>query len=197
MCAVWKLATYHTPLDEVCVSILSELPATNTTLKIIHFLSSQLANDIKVFCQTLSVNASLELYDITITDKDLAHFSNVLNTNKTLKELHLINCDITDDGICYVVEGLAKNYTLTVWTSMVICKSLTLVPVPVELITTNASSTELCLRNKSQKDDDITEICVVLASNNIIQELWLYEQHRVTCEIFDGFESLKNKLSFW
>ena len=82
MCAVWKLATYHTPLDEVCVSILSELPTTYTTLKIIHFLSSQLVNDIKVFCQTLSVN---ELYDITITDKDLAHFSNVLTTNKTLK----------------------------------------------------------------------------------------------------------------
>ena len=25
MCAVWKLATYHTPLDTVCVSTLSEI----------------------------------------------------------------------------------------------------------------------------------------------------------------------------
>ena len=71
----------------------------------------------KFFYETLSVNASLEileLYDITIKDEDLAHFSNVLNTNKTLKELHLINCDITAKGIRYVVEGLAKNQTLTV-----------------------------------------------------------------------------------
>ena len=79
-------------------------------------LSSKPASDI-FFCETLSVNASLkilELYDITITDKDLAHLSNVINTNKTLKELHLINCDITDKGIRYVFKGLTKNQTLTV-----------------------------------------------------------------------------------
>ena len=76
-------------------------------------MSSKLASDIKFFCETLSLDI-LELYDITITDEDLAHVSNVLNTNKTLKELHLINCDIIDKGICYVFEGLTKNQTLTV-----------------------------------------------------------------------------------
>ena len=56
---------------------------------------------------------------------------------------------------------------------------------------------ELRLCNKSLQDNDITDICVAHASNNTIQELWLYEQHRVTCEMFDGFEYIKNRLSFW
>ena len=163
-------------------------------------LSSKLASDI-FFCETLSVNASLkilELYDITITDKDLAHLSNVINTNKTLKELHLINCDITDKGIRYVFKGLTKNQTLTV---LDISHNLEITSVSpstlVELVRTNALLTELRLCNKSPQDEDITEICVVLASNNTIQELWLYEQQRVTCEMFDGFEYIKNRLSFW
>lgn len=201
MCAVWKLATYHTPLDEVCVSTLSEILTINATLKIMHLSSSQLAGNMKLFCEALSVNVSLEifeLYDISITDEDLAYFPDMLNTNKTLKELHLISCDITDDGIRYVVEGLAKNQTLTV---LDISRNSQITSVStstlVELIKTNESLTELRLRNKSLKDDDITEICIALASNNTIQELWLYEQHRETCEMFDGFESIKNKLSFW
>ena len=138
------------------------------------------------------------MYNITITDKDLAHLSNVLNTNKTLKELHLINCDITDKGIRYVFKGLTKNQTLTI---LDISHNLEITSLStstlVKLLRTNIFLTELHLCNKSPQDDDITEICVVLANNNTIQELWLYKQHRVTCEMFDGFEYIKNRLSFW
>ena len=42
----------------------------------------------------------------------MTHLSNVLSNNTTLKELRLINCNITDDGVQYICEGLTKNQTL-------------------------------------------------------------------------------------
>ena len=51
---------------------------------------------------------------LSCTDEDLAYLSDVLNTNKTLKELYFFNRDITDNGIHYVVEVLPTNQTLTI-----------------------------------------------------------------------------------
>ena len=37
----------------------------------------------------------------------------MLSSNTTLKELELINCNITDNGVQYICEKLTKNETLT------------------------------------------------------------------------------------
>ena len=48
-----------------------------------------------------------------ITDEDMTHLSTMLSSNATLKELELYNCDITDNGVQYICEGLTKNQTFT------------------------------------------------------------------------------------
>ena len=48
-----------------------------------------------------------------LTSEELTHLSTVLSSNTTIKELHLYNCNITDNGVRYICEGLTKNQRLT------------------------------------------------------------------------------------
>ena len=69
MCVVWNLAIYDTLWTRIVCLHCQEHSLTNSTLNIMHLLSSQLAGDIKIFHKALCVNVSLEileLYDITI-----------------------------------------------------------------------------------------------------------------------------------
>ena len=56
----------------------------------------------------------LVLSNITdITDEDITHLPTMLSSNTTLKELELSYCNITDNGVQYIFQGLTKNQTLT------------------------------------------------------------------------------------
>ena len=103
-------------MDSKCVSILAEILKTNKTIKILWLESSSFTGGIKQVSDSL-FNKTLEQlwlsYVTDITDEDITHLSTMLSSNTTLKELHLYNCNITDNGVRYICEGLTKNQTLT------------------------------------------------------------------------------------
>ena len=114
---MWRLNIVDTSLNSKCVSILSEIIKTNKTVKTLWLSSSSFTGGIKQVSDSLFNNKTLEqlwLSDVTsITNEDMIYLSNMLSSNTTLKELHLFNCNITDNGVRYICEGLTKNETLT------------------------------------------------------------------------------------
>ena len=166
-CTVWRLYINNTPLDSVCTFILSEILKTNITITTLQFFSSSLIGGIKQISDSLFNNTTLEelvLYDVTgITDEDMPHLSNMLLNSMTLKELWLYNCNITNIGVRYIFEGLAKNQTLT-YLNIGGNHQITSVSTSTiaDLIQTTTSLTDLRLYNASLSDDDIMIICMSL-----------------------------------
>ena len=114
---VRQLDISYTLLDSKCVSMLSEALKENTSMQKLYIHSSPITDGIKQISDALVSNTTLEvlwLDNVTdITDDDMNQLSNMLTSNKSLKVLRLINCSITDNGVRYICEGLAKNQTLT------------------------------------------------------------------------------------
>ena len=199
---MWYLRIVNTSLDSKCVSILSEILKTNKTIKILWLVSSSLTGGIKQVSDSLFNNKTLEqfvLCNVTgITDEDITHLSTMLSSNTTLKVLYLINCNITDNGVRYICEGLTKNQTFT--TLSISCNpQITSVSTStiVDLIQTTTSLTELYLNNTSLNNDDIKTICTSLNKNTTIRELWLSGQHREYCKKLDSYQVIKDRLMFW
>ena len=173
-----SLNILDTSLDSKCVSILSEILKTNKTIKELELVSSSLTGGIKQVSDSLFNNKTLEqlvLWNVTdITDEDITHLSTMLSSNTTLKELHLVNCNITDNGVRYICEGLTKNQTLT---TLNIRGNHQITSVSTstiaDLIQTTISLTTLYLNNTSLNNDDIKTICTSLNKNTTIMELVL------------------------
>ena len=179
---MWSLYICDTSLDSKCVSILSEILKTNKTIKRLVLDASSLTGGIKQVSDSLCNNETLEkllLYDVTgITDEDMTHLSTMLATNTTLKELHLSNCNITDNGVRYICEGLTKNQTLT---KLDIGRNRQITSVSTstiaDLIQTTTSLTRLRLDYTSLNNDDIKTICTSLIKNTTIRKLYLSRQY--------------------
>ena len=201
-CTVRRLDIVNTSLDSKCVSILSEILKTNKTIKILWLQSSSLTGGIKQVSDSLCNNETLEelvLADVTgITDEDMTHLSTMLATNTTLKELELINCNITDNGVRYIYEGLTKNQTLTTL-NIGDNRQITSVSTSTiaDLIQTTTSLTRLDLDYTSLNNDDIKTICTSLTKNTTIRELYLSEEHKEYCKKLDSYQVIKNRLEFW
>ena len=189
-------------MDSKCVSILSEILKTNKTIKRLQLRSSSLTGGIKQVSDSLCNNETLEqfvLFNVTdITDEDMTHLSTILATNTTLKELHLYNCNITDNGVRYICEGLTKNQTLT---KLGISRNRQITSVSTstiaDLIQTATSLTELYLFNTSLNNDDIKTICTSLTKNTTIRKLYLSIQHEEYCMKLDSYQVIKDRLVFW
>ena len=196
-----RLEIYNTSLDSKCVSILSEILKTNKTIKRLVLVSSSLTGGIKQVSDSLFNNKTLEqlwLSNVTdITDEDITHLSTMLSSNTTLKELYLINCNITDNGVRYICEGLTKNQTLTL---LNISRNRQITSVSTstiaDLIQTTTSLTTLYLYNTSLNNDDIKIICTSLNKNTTIRKLWLSRQHEEYCKKLDSYEVIKDRLVF-
>ena len=81
----------------------------------------------------------------------------------SLKELHLPNCDIIDNGILYICEGLTINQTLSTLNIRDNCQITSVsFSTIADLIQTAAILTVLYLYNTSLNDDDIKIICASL-----------------------------------
>ena len=189
-------------MDSKCVSILSEILKANKTIKTLVLYSSSLTGGIKQVSDSLFNNKTLEqlwLLDVTdITDEDITHLSTMLSSNTTLKELRLINCNITDNGVRYICEGLTKNQTLT---KLNIGRNHQITSVSTstiaELIQTTTSLTTLYLDNTSLNNDDIKTICTSLNKNTTIRKLHLSRQHEEYCMTLDSYQVIKDRLVFW
>ena len=195
------LYIWDTSLDSKCVSILSEILKTNETIKRIVLWSSSLTGGIEQISDSLFNNKTLKefvLYDITdITDEDMTHLSTMLSSNTTLKELELINCNITDNGVRYICEELSKNETLTtlnIGDNHHITSFST--STIADLIQTTTSLKTLYLNNTSLNDYDIKTICTSLNKNTTIRELHLSKQVEEYCKNFDSYQVIKDRLVF-
>ena len=192
----------RTSLDSKCVSILSEILKTNKTIKRLQLLSSSLTGGIKQVGDSLFNNKTLEqlvLFDVTgITDEDITHLSTMLSSNTTLKELKFLYCNITDNGVRYICEGLTKNQTLT---SLNIGGNHQITSVSTstiaDLIQTTTSLKELRLYNTSLNNDDIKTICTSLNKNTTIRKLYLSPQHEEYCMKLDSYQVIKDRLQYW
>ena len=198
---MWRLDIRYTSLDSKCVSILSEILKTNKTIKILLLVSSSLTGGIKQVSDSLFNNKTLEqleLYNITdITDENMPHLSTMLSSNTTLKVLYLINCNITDNGVRYICEGLTKNQTLTTL-DIGGNRQITSVSTSTiaDLIQTSTSLTRLDLYNTSLNNDDIKTICTSLNKNTTIRKLYLSRQHEWYCMNLDIYQVIKDRLMF-
>ena len=201
MCTVRRLDIYSTSLDSKCVSILSEILKTNKTIKTLVLWSSSLTGGIKQVSDSLFSNKTLEqlwLSDVTdITDEDITHLSTMLSSNTTLKVLRLYNCNITDNGVRYICEGLTKNQTLT---KLNIGGNHQITSVSIstiaDLIQRTISLTRLDLYNTSMNNDDIKTICTSLNKNTTIRKLHLSRQHEEYFMMLDSYQVIKNRLVF-
>ena len=196
-----RLDIWDTSLDSKCVSILSEILKTNKTIKTLWLFSSSLTGGIKKVSDSLCNNKTLKelvLLNVTgITDEDMTHLSTMLATNTTLKELDLFNCNITDNGVRYICEGLTKNQTLT---ELNIGRNRQITSVStstiVDLIQTTTSLTRLYLNYTSLNNDDIKTICTSLTKNTTIRKLHLSRKHREYCMKLDSYQVIKDRLKF-
>ena len=200
-CTVCSLDIWHTSFDTKCVSILSEILKTNKTIKTLKLYYSSLTGGIKQVSDSLCNNETLErlvLWYVTgITDEDMTHLSTILATNTTLKVLWLSNCNITDNGVRYICEGLTKNQTLT---KLNIGRNHQITSVSTstiaDLIQTTTSLTELYLDYTSLNNDDIKTICTSLNKNTTIRELYLSREHKEYCMKLDSYQVIKDRLVF-
>ena len=198
---MWSLYIRDTSLDSNCVSILSEILKTNKTIKRLWLDYSSLTGGIKQVSDSLFNNKTLEklwLYNVTgITDEDMTHLSTILATNATLKELHLSYCNITDNGVRYICEGLTKNRTLT---KLSISHNRQIASVSTstiaDLIQTTTSLTRLDLYDTSLNNDDIKTICTSLTKNTTIRKLELSREHKEYCMKLDSYQVIKDRLEF-
>ena len=196
-----SLYIWYTSLDSKCVLILSEILKTNKTIKKLELSFSSLTGVIKQVSDNLFNNKTLEklwLSDVTdITDEDITHLSTMLSSNTTLKELELINCNITDNGVRYICEGLTKNQTLTMlrigYNPQITSVSTSTI---ADLIQTTTSLTILDLYNISLNNDDIKTICTSLNKNTTIWRLYLSKQHEKYCMKLDSYQVIKDRLVF-
>ena len=164
--------------------------------------SSSLTGGIKQVSDSLFNNKTLKqlvLSDVTgITDEDITHLSTMLSSNTTLKGLYLIKCNITDNGVRYICEGLTKNQTL-IKLDIRGNRQITSVSTSTiaDLIQTTTSLTRLYLNNTSLNNDDIKTICTSLNKNTTIRELYLSRQHKECCMKLDSYQVVRDRLVFW
>ena len=140
----------------------------------------------------------LWLWGVTgITDEDMTCLSNVLSSNTNLKVLCLSSCNITDNGVRYIYEGLAKNKTLT---TLDIGGNPQITSVSTstiaDLIQTTTSLTRLDLENTSLNDDDIRIICTSITKNTTIRKLYLSRRYEEYCKKLDSYQVIKDRLVF-
>ena len=189
-------------MDSKCVSILSEILKTNKTIKTLELYSSSLTGGIKQVSDSLFYNKTLKQLWLSlvtgITDEDITHLSTMLASNTTLKELELYNCNITDNGVQYICEGLNKNQTLTML-DIGYNRQITSVSTSTiaDLLQTTTSLSTLYLNNTSLNNDDIKTICTSLNKNTTIRELYLSRQDEEYCKKLDSYQVIKDRLVFW
>ena len=133
-----------------------------------------------------------------ITDKDMPYLSHMLARNTSLKELDLHNCNITDNSVQYICEGLTKNQSVTMLN--ISCNhQITSVSTSTiaDLIQTTKSLRRLDLNNTSLNDIDIKTICTSLTKNTTIWKLYLSGKHEECSKKLDIYEVIKDRLVFY
>ena len=207
-CPVKGLILIDTPLDNNCITALSGGLGRNKKLKTLELRSSSLAGSIKQITNALSTNDTLETFGmwnvkLAITDNnededDSSCLSYLLRTNNVLKELHLHNSNINDKCVQQISEGIIEKQTLTrldiSYNPMITSESTTTF---AELLQETTSLAELHLNHTALTSDNFLTMFTALINNSTIQRLWLSRSHKESCEKFDDYEAIKQRIIFW
>ena len=201
-CAVTTLDIRYTPLTSSFMSTLSDILSENKTLKRLVFFDSPFpGGDMKQLTRAISTNNTLEelvLENVPVNDEDTTYLSDMLKNNQTLKLLRLIACNITDNGIHNIYEGLVKNKAMTrlfFSNNPQITSAST--NVIVDLMRNTKSLQELHLAATSLEEKDIETICNALVKIDTMEILMLSKRHQKHCQTFDCYDYIKSKLHFW
>ena len=201
-CAVTTLDIRYTPLTSSFMSTLSDILSKNKTLKRLVFFDSPFpGGDMKQLTRAISTNNTLEelvLENVPVTDEDTTYLSDMLETNQTLKLLRLIACNITNNGIHNIHEGLVKNKAITrlfFSNNPQITSAST--NVIVDLMRNTKSLKELHLAATSLEEKDIETICNALVKIDTMEILMLSKKHQEHCQTLDCYDDIKSKLHFW
>ena len=192
---------YMMTLSNSCVSALSDELTTNETLKVLHFYYSPLTGGVKKINDALYINKSLEVFwfnGVPMTEEDVTQLSDMLSVNTTLQSLRLIACNITDSYVKIIIDGLAKNHTLT-YVNLSHNHEITTdsTSTIAELIKTTTSLAELYLDDTLLKDDDVKTLCDTLIVNDTIHTLGLSKTLEESCKTFDCYQSIRNRIHFF
>ena len=207
-CPVKGLILNDTPLDNNCITALSGGLGRNKKLKTLEFHSSSLAGSIKQITDALSTNDTLETFGmwnvkLAITDNDededdSSHLSYLLRTNNVLKGLYLHNSNINDKCVQQISEGIIETQSLTCldisYNPMITSESTTTF---AELVLETTSLAELHLNHTALTSDNFLMIFTALINNNTVQRLWVPRQYKESCEKFDDYETIKQRIAFW
>ena len=121
----------------------------------------------------------------------------MLCRNKILKVLELRSCNITDNNVRCICNGLNMNETLTELNiggnHQVTSDSTSTI---VELIYINTSLTRLYLNDTSLDVYDIEWICSSLTINLTMQKLYLSRKYEKYCKMLGSYQVVKDRLVF-
>ena len=203
--------TYNPQITSASTSTIAELINTTKSLTELRInnisvneqnmsFESLSPESIEVIFKNLNMSAvrELNLSNTPLDSKHVSTLSEILPDNKTMIELQLTNCNITDNGVRYICEGLTKNQTLTrldISDNPQVTSAST--STIAELINTTKSLRYLCVNNISFTDDDLKTICTALHSNTTIQKLLLSPQHYEYCKKLDSYQFIEDRLSRW
>ena len=195
----WTVNLRSSTVEE-CEDVMSRLKKEHTENKWRMILKSLSSESIGVIFKNLNMSAvrKLNISNTPLDSKHVSTLSEILRDNKTMIELQLANCNITDNGVQYLCKVLTKNQTLTLLdisnNPQITSASTSTI---AELINTTKSLRYLHVNNISFIDDDLKTICTALHSNTTILKLRLSKQHYEYCEKLDSYQFIKDRLNWW
>ena len=177
--------------------------ANNKTLRVVWFDNCSIGYGLLQLCnEWLMATDTLQTLwitnDATLNDKTVRCIGQVLSINKSIKQLSLQGCDISDQGISVLMKclslnkslcsiSLAANRRITSSSANDIC----------QMMKSNTTLNELHLFDTSLTDGAVHSICQVLqwttSANRIIS---LSQLHRPFCKELKSFDKIKDKLRF-
>ena len=177
-----------------CQEVVSLLTYKHTDIKIIESSPDVVCDLLPVLLQNEKVK-SLRIKDTQLTQDCISSLCNLLANNKSLVNLHLINCSIDDKAVADITNVLqTHNNTLIGFffgdnplISSVSAQSLS------ELIINNSTLIGLGVRHTSISSDGILLILQSLLINKNIK-LYLNMKHKDTCTEYHDYNIIKDRL---
>lgn len=182
------------PSTEQCQHVISQLKDNHQTIRLVNSLSGIAFLLFSAVLQRTSVQM-LWIHSTPLTQDCLLSLSHLLTINKSLKELDLSSCSLTDDGFSILNQGLSQNSTLT--RLDLDDNPLITSAVLTHFILYNYTVSHLSLFGTSLTPEGVLLLLESLVTNKTLRTLRLDEKHNITCLSFVNFDLIKHRVSFF
>ena len=180
-----------------CQEVVSLLTYKHTHIDIIESSPDVVCDLLPVLLQNEKVTY-LRIRDTQLTQDCISSLCNLLANNKSLLNLHLINCSIDDKAVADITNVLqTHNNTLRglVFLNNPLISSVSAQSLS-ELIINNSTLIRLSVRYTSISSDGILLILQSLSINKNIKHLYLDMKHKDTCTEYHDYNIIKDRLIF-